>query len=87
MKYCEFWLEMQGDFEGFRVALVAPHHVEIPDGYELAKKDYDEERHFYVSEWFSGIAGAKASLDRAAQFYSDRKVQFLLFREIRKPIT
>ncbi len=85
MTYCELWLESKGGLSQFRVALLVPDDFELPEGFTLADAQHDPDKKFYVSEWHHGIAQAKKAIDAAAQFYSDRDLKFLYFREIRKP--
>lgn len=85
MTYCELWLESTKGASSFRVALLAPDDFELPEGFALSEIQIDDEKKLYVSEWFEGIIAAKKAIDLAAQFYSDRDLKFLYFREIRKP--
>jgi hypothetical protein len=85
MPYCELWLESVGGMSSFRVALLAPDEFELPEGFALADAQIDSEKKLYLSEPIEGIKAAKKSIEAAAQFYSDRDLKFLFFREIRKP--
>ncbi len=85
MTYCELWLESVGGMSSFRVALLAPDEFELPEGFTLAAVQIDSEKKLYLSEPIDGIKAAKKSIEAAAQFYSDRDLKFLFFREIRKP--
>ncbi|OLS22381.1 MAG: hypothetical protein ThorAB25_25650 [Candidatus Thorarchaeota archaeon AB_25] len=85
MTYCELWLESEGGLSQFRVALLVPDEFDIPEGFTLSDAQYDPDKKFYVSEWHDGIVAAKKAIDTAAQFYTDRDLKFLYFREIRKP--
>ncbi len=85
MAYSELWLESEGGLSQFRVALLVPDEFDIPEGFTLADTQHDPEKKFYVSEWQEGIVVAKKAIDAAAQFYTDRDLKFLYFREIRKP--
>ena len=85
MTYCELWLESGGGLSKFRVALLAPDEFELPEGFTLADAQHDPDKKFYVSDWYEGIVAAKKAIDAAAQFYTDRDLKFLYFREIRKP--
>ena len=85
MTYCELWLESESGLSQFRVALLVPDEFDLPDGFTLSKSQYDPDKKLYVSEWHDGIVAAKKAIDAAAQFYSDRDLKFLYFREIRKP--
>lgn len=85
MTYSELWLESEGGVSKFRVGLLAPDEFDIPEGFSLADNQLDPEKKFYVSDWYEGIVAAKNAIDAAAQFYSDRDLKFLYFREIRKP--
>ena len=85
MTYCELWLESEGDLSQFRVALLVPDEFELPEGFTLADTQFDPDKKFYVSDWHEGIIAAKKAIDAAAQFYSERDLKFLYFREIRKP--
>jgi hypothetical protein len=85
MTYCELWLESEGDLSQFRVALLVPDEFELPEVFTLADTQFDPDKKFYVSDWHEGIIAAKKAIDAAAQFYSDRDLKFLYFREIRKP--
>jgi hypothetical protein len=85
MTYSELWLESEGGLSQFRVALLVPDEFELPDGFSLADTQIDPDKKFYVSEWIDGIVAAKKAIDAAAQFYTDRDLKFLYFREIRKP--
>jgi hypothetical protein len=86
MEYCELWLEMKGSDNNFRVVLLAPEGIELPEGYltDSANRIVHGKRLCY-SEWFKGISGAKESLEGAAAFYREREIKFLLFSEIRPP--
>lgn len=85
MTYSELWLESEGGVSQFRVGLLAPEDYDIPEGFTLADSQHDPKKKFYISEWLEGIIAAKKAIDAAAQFYSDRDLKFLYFREIRKP--
>ncbi|MFW9964715.1 MAG: hypothetical protein ACFFCX_14200 [Candidatus Sifarchaeia archaeon] len=85
MTYCELWLESKSGLAQFRVAILVPDEFDIPEGFTLANAQHDPDKKFYVSEWYDGIKTAKKTIDAAAQFYSDRNLKFLYFREIRKP--
>ncbi len=85
MTYSELWLESEGGLSLFRVALLVPDEFDIPEGFTLADTQQDPEKKFYVLEWQEGIVAAKKAIDAAAQFYTDRDLKFLYFREIRKP--
>ncbi|TFG34243.1 hypothetical protein EU527_04295 [Candidatus Thorarchaeota archaeon] len=87
MTYCELWLESPGGTSSFRVALLAPDEFELPEGFVLSDAQIDSEKKLYVSNWFEGIIAAKKAIDVAAQFYSDRDLKFLYFREIRRPVS
>ncbi|MFX1559548.1 MAG: hypothetical protein ACFFBL_03075 [Promethearchaeota archaeon] len=85
MTYCELWLESGGGLSQFRVALLVPDEFELPEGFTLVDAQHDSNKKFYVSDWYEGIVAAKKAIDAAAQFYSDRDLKFLYYREIRKP--
>ncbi len=85
MTYSELWLESEGGLSQLRVALLIPDEFDIPESFTLADTQHDPDKKFYVSEWFEGIVAAKKAIDVAAQFYTDRDLKFLYFREIRKP--
>jgi hypothetical protein len=87
MAHCELWLESANGVSRLRVALLAPEDFEIPDGFTKAEVQKEEDSTLYVSDWFDGIKPAKSFIDEAAQFYSDKDLKFLYFREIRKPQT
>ena len=87
MTHCELWLESANGVSKLRVALLAPMDFEIPDGFFEAEVQNETDSILYVSEWFDGIKGAKSFIDEAAQFYSEKDLRFLYFREIRKPQT
>ncbi|MFW9961727.1 MAG: hypothetical protein ACFFDV_11955 [Candidatus Thorarchaeota archaeon] len=84
MTYCELWLESVKGMSCFRVALLAPDEFELPAGFILATIQIDSEKKLYLSEPIDGIKAAKKCIEAAAQFYSDRDLKFLFFREIRK---
>ncbi len=85
MTYCELWLESEGGLSKLRVALLVPDEFELPEGFTLSDTQIDPDKKFYVSDWYDGIVAAKKAIDAAAQFYTDRDLKFLYFREIRKP--
>jgi hypothetical protein len=85
MTYCELWLESEGGLSKLRVALLAPDEFELPEGFTLSDTQIDPDKKFYVSDWYDGIVAANKAIDAAAQFYTDRDLKFLYFREIRKP--
>jgi len=85
MTYCELWLESVKGMSSFRVALLAPEEFERPEGFTLASIQTNSEKKLYLSEPIDGIKAAKKSIEAAAQFYNDRDLKFLFFREIRKP--
>ncbi|MCJ7817665.1 MAG: hypothetical protein MUP60_02335 [Candidatus Thorarchaeota archaeon] len=87
MTYCELWLESEGGVSSFRVALLAPDEFEVPVGFTLCESQIDPDKKFFLSDVLEGIVTAKKAIDSAAQFYSDRDLKFLYYREIRKPIT
>jgi len=78
-------LESEGGLSQFRVALLVPDEFDLPEGFTLADNQRDPDKKFYVSDWHDGIIAAKKAIDTAAQFYTDRDLKFLYFREIRKP--
>ena len=85
MTYCELWLESVKGMSSFRVALLAPEEFERPEGFTLVSIQTNSEKKLYLSEPIDGIKAAKKSIEAAAQFYNDRDLKFLFFREIRKP--
>ena len=85
MTYCELWLESEGGMSSFRVALLAPEEFELPQGFTLSETQIDPDKKLYLSDVVDGIKAAKEEIDKAAQFYSDRDLKFLYYREIRKP--
>ena len=85
MTYCELWLESEGGMSSFRVALLAPEEFELPEGFTLSESQIDPDKKLYLSDVVDGIKAAKEEIDKAAQFYSDRDLKFLYYREIRKP--
>lgn len=85
MTYSELWLESEGGLGQFRVALLVPDEFDLPEGFTLSDTQIDSDKKFYVSDWVDGIVAAKKAIDAAAQFYTDRDLKFLYFREIRKP--
>lgn len=87
MTYCELWLESEGGVSSFRVALLVPEEFEVPDGFSFCESQIDPDKKFYLSDVLEGIVTAKKAIDRAAQFYSERDLKFLYYREIRKPIS
>ena len=87
MTYCELWLESEGDMTSFRVALLVPDEFELPDGFTLSESQMDPDKKLYLSAVLEGIVAAKKAIDKAAEFYSERDLKFLYYREIRKPIS
>ena len=85
MTYCELWLESEGGMSSFRVALLTPEEFEIPEGFTLSDSQIDPDKKLYLSEVLEGIKAAKVAIDKAAEFYSERDLKFLYYREIRKP--
>jgi len=85
MTYCELWLESDG-ISTFRVALLVPDEFELPEGFTLSEYQIDPDKKLYLSEAEEGIKAAKKAIDAAAQFYSDRDLKFLYYREIRRPV-
>ncbi|UCE11167.1 MAG: hypothetical protein JSW61_04305 [Candidatus Thorarchaeota archaeon] len=86
MAYCELWLEFKGNLAPFRVALAAPPDFETPE--EFVEREYADlqPKRYFVSAWFDGIDDAKDLMNKTAQFYSDRSIKYLFFRELRKPL-
>ena len=87
MTYCELWLESEGGMSSLRVALLVPDEFELPDGFTLCESQLDPDKKLYYSEILDGIIIAKKAIDKAAEFYSERDLKFLYYREIRKPTT
>lgn len=85
MTYCELWLESEGGMSSLRVALLAPDEYELPEGFTLSESQVDPDKKLYYSEILDGIMAAKKAIDKAAEFYSERDLKFLYYREIRKP--
>jgi len=85
MTYCELWLESEGGVSSFRVALLAPDEFDLPEGFTLSESQIDPDKKLYLSDAKEGIVAAKKAIDTAAQFYSERDLKFLYYREIRKP--
>ena len=84
LAYCEMWLEMRNEDKAFRVVLLAPVGVEMPEEYRLdGEQGTLAQKIFYVSPWFARIADAEKSMTQVAKFYGERSVKFLIFREIR----
>ncbi len=85
MTYCELWLESEGGMSSLRVALLAPDEYELPEGYTISESQIDPDKKLYYSDVLDGIIAAKKAIDKAAEFYSERDLKFLYYREIRKP--
>ena len=85
MTYCELWLESEGGMSSLRVALLAPDEYELPEGFTISESQVDPDKKLYYSEVLEGIMAAKKAIDKAAEFYSERDLKFLYYREIRKP--
>ncbi len=85
MTYCELWLESEGGMSSLRVALLAPDEYELPEGFIISESQVDQDKKLYYSEVLDGIMAAKKAIDKAAEFYSERDLKFLYYREIRKP--
>ena len=85
MAYCELWLESMRGMSTFRVALLAPEGFDLPEGFSIVEVQKSRKKKLYLSECIVGIKAAKKEIEAAAKFYSDRKLKFLFFREIRKP--
>ena len=85
MTYCELWLESEGGMSSFRVALLAPEEFDLPEGFTLSEAQIDPDKKLYLSDVVEGIKDAKTAIDKAAEFYSERDLKFLYYREIRKP--
>ncbi len=69
--------------DSFRVALLTPIGVEFPDGYTVYPVQNFENKIFHVSTWFETIFLAEGFMNRTAEFYKERSIRFLIFREIR----
>jgi len=85
MTYCELWLESEGGMSSLRVALLVPDEFELAEGFTLSESQMDPDKKLYYSEILDGIIAAKKAIDKAAEFYSERDLKFLYYREIRKP--
>jgi len=85
MTYCELWLESEGGMSSLRVALLAPDEYELPEGFTISESQVDPDKKLYYSDVLDGIMAAKKAIDKAAEFYSERDLKFLYYREIRKP--
>ncbi|MHA1481215.1 MAG: hypothetical protein ACTSQZ_07320 [Candidatus Thorarchaeota archaeon] len=85
MTYCELWLESEGGISSLRVALLAPDEYDLPEGFTISESQIDPDKKLYYSEVLDGIMAAKKAIDKAAEFYSERDLKFLYYREIRKP--
>lgn len=85
MTYCELWLESEGGMSSLRVALLAPDEYELPEGFTISESQVDPDKKLYFSDVLEGIMAAKKAIDKAAEFYSERDLKFLYYREIRKP--
>ena len=85
MTYCELWLESEGGMSSLRVALLAPDEYELPEGFTISESQIDPDKKLYFSDVLEGIMAAKKAIDKAAEFYSERALKFLYYREIRKP--
>ncbi|MHA1138265.1 MAG: hypothetical protein ACTSSE_17435 [Candidatus Thorarchaeota archaeon] len=86
MTYCELWLESEGGVSSFRVALLVPEEFDLPEGFTISESQIDPDKKLYLSDVMEGIVAAKKAIDAAAQFYSERDLKFLYYREIRKPV-
>ncbi|MCK4566723.1 MAG: hypothetical protein KAU48_05370 [Candidatus Thorarchaeota archaeon] len=87
MTYCELWLESEGGMSSLRVALLAPDEYELPEGFTISESQVDPDKKLYYSDVLEGIMAAKKAIDKAAEFYSERDLKFLYYREIRKPMS
>ena len=87
MTYCELWLESEGGMSSLRVALLAPDEYDLPEGFTISESQVDPDKKLYYSEVLDGIMAAKKAIDKAAEFYSERDLKFLYYREIRKPMS
>ena len=85
MTYCELWLESEEGVSSFRVALLVPEEFDLPEGFTISESQIDPDKKLYLSDVMEGIVAAKKAIDAAAQFYSERDLKFLYYREIRKP--
>jgi hypothetical protein len=88
MPYVEMWLEMSGSGGPYRVAVLIPPGTEIPEGLTMKPSvDQFEGQQFFVSNWYEKMLDAKDAIMQVAKFYTDLSIQFLFFRELRKPLT
>jgi hypothetical protein len=88
MPYVEMWLEMKGSGGPYRVAMLIPVGTELPEGYTLKPEiDNFEDQHFFASIWYNKMLEAKDAIMAAAKYYNDLGIQFLFYRELRKPLT
>ncbi|MFO7835829.1 MAG: hypothetical protein R6V83_04170 [Candidatus Thorarchaeota archaeon] len=84
--YAEVWLEMAAAGKKYRAALLVPEGHEYPDDFHLSEIQTDNSTSsLYVTDWHLGIVKAKRAAEGAASFYTERKIKFLFFREIRPP--
>jgi len=84
--YAEVWLEMASGGRKYRAALLVPEGHDYPDGFHLSEiQGENSTSQLYVTDWHLGIIKAKKAAEGAASFYTERKIKFLFFREIRPP--
>jgi hypothetical protein len=88
MAYVEMWLEMNGSGGPYRVAMLIPVGIELPEGFTMKPEITNfENQHFFVSEWYDRMLDAKDAIMKAAEFYKNLSIQYLFYRELRRPLT
>ncbi|MEX2737653.1 MAG: hypothetical protein Q6356_002550 [Candidatus Wukongarchaeota archaeon] len=84
MAYAEIYVGISNDRHGeFRVEIMAPQDIEIPDGFTYDRMGEDEGCKIYASDWFNSIEKVKEKIGEIADFFQARKIKILVYFEMR----
>lgn len=83
MGYTEIYVGISNDHPGFRVEIMTPQDIEIPDGFTYDRMGEDEGYKIYASDWFNNIEKVKEKIGEIANFFQSRKIKILVYFEMR----
>ena len=84
MGYTEIYVGISNDRQGeFRVEIMTPQDIEIPDGFTYDRMGEDEGCKIYASDWFNRIEEVKEKIGEIAVFFQSRKIKILVYFEMR----
>ena len=84
MGYTETYVGISNDRQGeFRVEIMTPLDIEIPEGFTYDRMGEDEGSKIYASDWFNNIENVKDKISEIADFFQSRSIKILVYFEMR----